>query len=129
MASEPTSLDVTEKRGFALGLGALASGVSVGLTALCCITPVALGAFGLGLAGIGATLEPYRPYFMTATLLFLGLGFFQAYRPQRECQDGDICSTSRGRRALRATLWIVAVLAVLFSAFPYLASYYTYLTL
>lgn len=120
----------TEKKGFALGFGALVSGLTVGLTAFCCITPVALGAAGLALAGVGAKLEPYRPYFLGATFLFLAFGFYHAYRPQaEECEGDKICATPKGRRRLRLTLWIITLLAIVLSAIPYAASYYTYLTL
>ncbi len=130
MSGETVKTPASNNKGFLLGFGALASGLSVGLTALCCITPLALGAFGLGLAGLGARLEPYRPYLMAATFLFLGFAFYQAYRPESNvCEPGRLCSTPRGRRALRWTLWIILALAVLFSLSPYLASYYTYLTL
>lgn len=130
MSGHSTNVDSVDKKGYFWSIGALAGGMSVGLTALCCITPLALGAFGLGLASLGAKLEPYRPYLTTATFLFLGFGFFQAYRPQRlECEDGKVCATPKGRRSLRIALWIIAVLALILSALPYAASYYTYLTL
>lgn len=123
-------LEAQNKRGLALGAGALASGISVGLTAFCCITPLALGAFGLGLAGAGARLEPYRPYLIPLTFLFLGFAFYQAYRPESEvCEPGMACAMPRGRRFLRRMLWFILALAVLFTLAPSLASYYTYMTL
>src|SRR5438034_836483 len=56
-------------------LGALAA-------SSCCILPVAL--FGLGVSGawIGnfTRLAAYQPYFLAATLAFLGYGYWLVYR-------------------------------------------------
>jgi mercuric ion transport protein len=67
-------------------LGALAS-------SSCCIVPLAL--FGLGVSGawIGnlTRLAPYQPYFIAATLAFVGTGYWLAHRDaKRACADGDV---------------------------------------
>src|ERR1700726_2683784 len=66
-------------------LGALAA-------SSCCILPLAL--FGLGVSGawIGnfTRLAPYQPYFIAATLMFLGCGYWLVYRSDtRACRKGD----------------------------------------
>src|SRR2546430_5198529 len=66
-------------------LGALAA-------SSCCILPLAL--FGLGVSGawIGnfTRLAAYQPYFIAATLAFLGYGYWLVYRSStRACADGE----------------------------------------
>ena len=64
--------------------GLIAAGGLLGALAAssCCILPLAL--FGLGVSGawIGnfTQLAAYQPYFITATLAFLGYGYLLVYR-------------------------------------------------
>src|ERR1700755_2898422 len=69
-------------------LGALAA-------SSCCILPLIL--FGLGVSGawIGnfTQLAPYQPYFIAATIGFLGYGYWLVYRSsQVACADGEACA-------------------------------------
>src|ERR1043166_7431468 len=65
---------------------------SVG-SALCCAgprVPVALGPSGAGLA---ATFEPLRPYFVAGTVVALGFGFAVAHREDRRaCEPRSPCA-------------------------------------
>src|SRR5260370_5985166 len=69
-------------------LGALAA-------SSCCILPLAL--FGLGVSGawIGnfTRLAPYQPWFIAATLAFLGYGYWLGYRSSTLARDP--CEASR----------------------------------
>jgi mercuric ion transport protein len=59
---------------------------AVGASA-CCILPLVLFALGISGAWIGnlVALEPYKPYFIAAALMFLGFGFFKVYsKPKPE---------------------------------------------
>ena len=64
--------------------GLIAAGGLLGALAAssCCIMPLAL--FGLGVSGawIGnfTRLAPYQPYFIAATLAFLGYGYWLVFR-------------------------------------------------
>jgi len=101
--------------------GSIVAGI---LASACCIGPLVLSFLGLGGIAFATALEPYRPYFIGMTILFLGAGFYYAYRPQEEeCKPGEACATPQNRRLQRLMLWIVAVLAVVLMAFPYLLSY------
>ena len=87
---------------------------------LCCILPVAVAFLGVGSAALGAQLEPYRPYFLGLTAVFLGFAFYQAYKPQEiECAPGEACAVPANRRRQRLLLWIVAIAALVLMTFPY----------
>lgn len=98
-------------------LGALAA-------SSCCILPLAL--FGLGVSGawIGnfTRLASYQPYFLTATLAFLGYGYWLIYRSStRACADGEACARPLPNRLVKtglilATILVVAAVAVDFIA-------------
>ncbi|MEE9168742.1 MAG: mercuric transporter MerT family protein [bacterium] len=94
------------------------------LASLCCIGPLALTFLGIGGVAFATVFEPYRPYLIGITAIFLGLGFFFAYRPQKEeCAPGEACATPKNRKRQRAMLWIVTALAIILVAFPYILPY------
>lgn len=99
-------------------IAAIGAIVSAALASICCIGPLVFVALGLGSVGLAASLERYRPYFLAAMAIFLGIGFFQAYRRRHEqCGDGS-CRTEAGGGLMKRTLWIVAVAALGVAAFP-----------
>ena len=107
-------------RGLALG-GALTSAL---LAAACCLGPLVLVLLGLGGGGMALALKPYRPYFLVLTILLLGASFYLVYRkPVGECGPGESCAMPRSRRAGKILLWIVTVLVILLSTFPYYSVY------
>jgi mercuric ion transport protein len=89
-------------------LGALAA-------SSCCILPLAL--FGLGVSGawIGnfTRLAPYQPYFIVATLAFLGYGYWLVYRSStRACADGETCARPLPNRIVKTSLILATILVV-----------------
>src|SRR6266481_794456 len=87
-------------------LGALAA-------SSCCIFPLAL--FGLGISGawIGnlTRLAPYQPYFIAATLAFLGCGYWLVYRSStRACADSDACARPLPNRIVKTSLILATIL-------------------
>lgn len=97
--------------------------VSAVLASACCILPLVLASLGLGAVGFAAALEPYRPLFITITLVFLGVSFYSAYRrPKSEaCDPGSSCSPGRGAGgAAKITLWVLTAVVLGILAFPYL---------
>ena len=89
-------------------LGALAA-------SSCCILPLVL--FGLGVSGawIGnfTRLAPYQPYFLTATLAFLGYGYWLVYRSStRACADGEACARPLPNRLVKTGLILATILVV-----------------
>ena len=89
-------------------LGALAA-------SSCCILPLVL--FGLGVSGawIGnfTQLAAYQPYFIAATLAFLGYGYWLVYRsPTRVCTDGETCARPLSSRIVKTSLILATILVV-----------------
>lgn len=104
-------------------MGAVAA--AVGASA-CCLGPLLLLAVGVGGAGIGnlTAMEKYRPFWIAATLVFLGLAFFRVYgTPGKEaCAPGSTCPPNAGRRN-KVLLWIVTLLVLGLLALPYAIPY------
>ena len=85
---------------------------------LCCILPVAVALLGVGSAAIGAWFGPWRPVFLVVTVAFLGVAFYQVYRPV-DCGPDDACAVRASRRKQRVFLWIVTGFSALLMALPY----------
>ncbi len=95
----------------ALGTGFLASA--------CCIGPLLLAVFGVGSAGFWLIFEPYRPFLMALTFLFMGLSFVMAYRkPRRTNCTESVCHDQGAQRSLRVWLWVATALALVMVFFP-----------
>lgn len=103
----------------------VAGGLLGGLAASsCCILPLAL--FGLGVSGawIGnfTRLAPYQPYFIAATLGFLGYGYWLVYRSStRACADGDACAHPLPNRVVKTSLILATILVVAALGFDFIA--------
>ncbi len=97
--------------------GLMAAGGLLGAFAAssCCILPLAL--FGLGVSGawIGnfTRLAAYQPYFIAATLAFLGYGYWLVYRSStRACADGEACARRLPNRIVKTSLILATILVV-----------------
>jgi len=104
------------------GRGALAAGgLAAILASACCLAPLVLVALGVSGAWIGnlSVLEPYRPVFIGAALVALFFAWRSIFRPALACKPGDVCAVPQVRTAYKAIFWIVAVLALVALAFPY----------
>ncbi len=95
-------------------------GVSAALvSALCCAGPLVAVTLGVSGAGLSATFEPFRPYFLAGTALFLGFGFFMVHREeQKACEPGKPCAEPNVRRRMKIMLWIATGVAILFATYP-----------
>lgn len=114
--------DADRKRGTSAarrrGRGWFAAGGTAGaiLASSCCVLPLALVTLGVGGAWIGnlTALEPFKPLFVVATLVFLGLGFRQVYfRPMRDCDEAEYCAEPRFEGLIKTALWAATVLVAL----------------
>ena len=98
-------------------LGALAA-------SSCCILPLVLFSLGVSGAWIGnfTQLAPYQPYFIAATICFLGYGYWLVYRSSKlACADAEVCARPLPNRLVKtglilATILVVAVLGLDFLA-------------
>lgn len=65
-------------------------------SALCCAGPLVAVFLGLSGAGLAATFEPLRPYFLGGTAALLGLGFYVLHREEKNaCEPGKACADPR----------------------------------
>src|SRR5882757_6175219 len=99
-------------------LGALAA-------SSCCMLPLVL--FGLGVSGawIGnfTRLAAYQPYFIAATLAFLGYGYWLVYRSStRACTDGEACARPLSSRIVKTSLIVATILVVAALGLDFIAS-------
>ncbi len=70
------------------------------VSTLCCAGPLVAVALGLSGAGLAATFEPLRPYFVAVTVLALGLGFV-------------------ARRRMKWALWTATIVSIPLLTFPW----------
>ena len=100
---------------------AVAGGVTAAVAStLCCAGPLVAVALGLSGAGLAATFEPLRPYFVGGTVLALSFGFVVLRREeQRACEPGTLCASPIVRRRMKRALWIAAIVAITLITFPW----------
>lgn len=106
------------------GKGSLIAGTVAAIGAsVCCIGPLVLLALGIGGTWVSSltAMEPYRPYFIGLTLLFLGLAFRKLYLVPKDCTPDTPCANPRTIKRQRITFWIVSVLLLAMLAVPPLA--------
>ena len=97
--------------------GLIAAGGLLGALAAssCCILPLALFSLGVSGAWIGnfTQLAAYQPYFIAATLAFLGYGYLVVYRTStRACTDGEACARPLSNRIVKTSLILATILVV-----------------
>ena len=101
-------------------LAAAGSVVAAFASALCCAGPLIAVAIGVSGAGLAATFEPLRPYFVAGAVFFLGLGYVAVRREERNaCEPGKPCASPEVRRRMKRWLGVATVLVVLFATFPW----------
>lgn len=87
---------------------------------LCCAGPLVAVALGLSGAGLAATFEPLRPYFVAGTVLALGFGFVVLHREEkRACETGTVCASPIVRRRMQWALWIATIISIPMLTFPW----------
>ncbi len=102
--------------------GSLLAGVAAGVGAsVCCVGPLVLLALGISGAWIGnlTALEPYRPFFIGLTVLFLGFAFRKLYLVPQACAPDTSCANPRVLARQRLTFWLVAALLLCLLMVPW----------
>lgn len=82
---------------------------------VCCVVPLVLVLLGISGAWIAhlTALDPWRPWFIAATLLCLGLAFWTLYGPLSRCRTEGACVELTVLRRRRFWLWTATVLIAL----------------
>jgi mercuric ion transport protein len=104
--------------------GSLVAGVLAAIGAsVCCVGSLVLLTLGIGGAWIAnlTALEPLRPWFIAATLLFLGLAFRRLYLQPQVCEPGALCAEPIVLKRQRLTFWVVALALLALLSVPWLA--------
>lgn len=111
---------LTGKRSLIAGILA-----AIGASA-CCVGPLVLLTLGIGGTFVGALteMEPYRPFFIFLTLLFLGLTFRELYSAPLGCASHMPCTDPHTRGRQRATFWVIATLLITLLSAPWLAPFF-----
>lgn len=98
--------------------GTLIAGLLAGLTASACSAgPLILLMLGVSGSWIGnlSALEPFRPLFILAAMIFLGLAYRKVYGQPKACDTDAVCATQHGKRIF----WVTTLIIVLSIAFPW----------
>jgi mercuric ion transport protein len=107
--------------------GSLVAGALAAVGAsVCCVVPLALLALGIGGAWVVnlTALEPIRPFFVVATLGFLGLAFHRLYLQAPVCEPDTACADARVLRRQRRIFWGVTGVLLAFLSVPWLAPWF-----
>lgn len=97
--------------------GGIAAAVA---STLCCAGPLVAVALGLSGAGLAATFEPLRPYFVAGTVLALASGFVVLRREEKAaCEPGTMCALPITRRRMKWALWAATILSIPLLTFPW----------
>lgn len=91
------------------------------VASICCIGPVVFAGLGIGAVTAAQGFAPLRPYFVALTAVFLGLGFYFAYRKPKQATacEGQTCETPRAARWGRPLLWVASAVVLALVTFPY----------
>ena len=101
----------------------VAGGLAAVLASTCCLGPLLLVTLGFSGAWIGnlSRLEPFRPWFIAASLIALVLAGRRIFRPATACAPGEVCALPATRRTYRVLFGVVTALVVVAVAYPFLA--------
>src|SRR6267378_5067925 len=99
------------------GQALIAAGGLLGALAAssCCILPLVLFSLGVSGAWIGnfTQLAPYQPYFIAATICFLGYGYWLVYRSSKlACSEGEACARPLPNRIVKTGLILATILVI-----------------
>src|SRR3989454_9228846 len=90
------------------------------VSTLCCAGPLVAVALGLSGAGLAATFEPLRPYFVAGTVLALGFGFVVLRgEEKRACEPDTLCASPIARRRMKWALWVATIVSIPLLTFPW----------
>lgn len=92
-----------------IGIGIVGGIIAV----LCCVSPLIPVLLGVGAVSALMGLSVYKPFFIGAAIVFLGIATFLLVRRKKQC-----CTTGKVH-AWKIALWLFGVGAVVYVAFTY----------
>jgi mercuric ion transport protein len=129
VSSSGTTVPRSEIKTTAVVAGTVGGLLAAFLASVCCIGPVVFAVLGVGVGatgfladttGILKALVPYRPLMIGLTALFLGVGFYVAYRNvSSPCGTEGVCTARPVKGASRKLLWMMAAVALMLILAPY----------
>ena len=105
------------------GRGALVTGgLAAILASTCCLGPLVLVTLGFSGAWISnlTVLEPYRPIFIGVAMVALFFAYRRIFHPVQACKPGQVCAIPQVRGTYKLIFGIVAALAAVALAYPYI---------
>lgn len=113
----------TDAKPWTLGASVLAGAAAALGASACCAGPLLLVILGVGGAWGSQlmALEAYQPWFIAATVAFLGYAFYRLYLKPEQCAPGDACAVPATRTRQKALFWIVSAFAVALVTLPFYA--------
>ncbi|MFV2055295.1 MAG: mercuric transporter MerT family protein [Thiohalomonadales bacterium] len=110
-----------------LSKGTLLASIITGIAAsTCCVGPLVLLTLGISGSWIGnlSAMEPFRPYLMGLTLIFLGLVFRKLYLVSPACAVDAPCATPSNLKMQRILFWVVSAFILIVMTFPWYGPYF-----
>jgi mercuric ion transport protein len=107
--------------------GSLVAGALAAIGAsVCCVGPLMLLMLGIGGAWVAnlTALEPLRPWFIAATLVFLGLAFRRLYLQPQVCAPAAACAEPVILQRQRLIFWVIALALLALLSVPWLAPFF-----
>lgn len=93
---------------------------------ICCVVPLLLvlaGVSGAWIANLTA-LDPWRPWFIGATLACLSLAHWTVHKARAQCRNGESCADARSLQRRGFWLWIATAAIMLLLLFPYYITWF-----
>lgn len=87
---------------------------------VCCVGPLVLLLLGIGGAWIGnlQLFEPYRPFLIALSIVFLGIAFRRLYLTPQVCAANTACANPLVLMRQRLIFWIIAASLLCLLALP-----------
>jgi mercuric ion transport protein len=96
-----------------------ASALTAIVASLCCILPLLAALLGLSGVAAASAFAKWRPVFLLATVVLLGLGWYLTYRkPKEACTEGAACATKPVAKWNKVVLWAATAMVVIMATFP-----------
>jgi mercuric ion transport protein len=107
-------------------LALLSAGLAAILASTCCVGPLVLLLLGFSGAWIGnlTLLEPLRPWFVGAAVVFLAFAWRRIWRPLAQCAPGEVCALPVVRSGYRWLFALVVMLVLVAVVFPSMAPWF-----